>query len=78
MEWMTEMDPVAWILDYQLVSPILVYEPSDTGLGLEPRWLAQDSQDLAMVDPVEFPSVSLVGSIGSLSQLRLEPACRGF
>ena len=75
MEWMTEMDPVAWILDYQLVFLILVYEPRYTGLGLEPHWLAQDSQDLAMVDSAEFP---FVGSIGSLSQLRLELACHGF
>jgi len=30
MEWTTKMGHVAWILDYQLVSLILVYEPSYT------------------------------------------------
>jgi len=36
MEWMFELGPVAWILDYQLVSLTLMYEPSYTGLILEP------------------------------------------
>ena len=78
MEWMTEMGPVAWIRDYQLVSLILAYEPSYSGFGLEPHWLAQDSQGLAMVDLVEFPFVFLVESVASLSQSRLEPVRRGF
>jgi len=31
---------MAWILDYQLVFLISLYEPSYTSLGLEPHWLA--------------------------------------
>ena len=47
MEWTIELGPVtielgpvAWILDYQLVSLTSTYEPSYTGLRLEPHWLA--------------------------------------
>ena len=40
MERTIELGLVAWILDYQLVFLILMYEPSYTGLGLEPHWLA--------------------------------------
>ena len=38
--WTTGMGPVAWIRDYQLVSLILVYEPSYSDFGLELHWLA--------------------------------------
>ena len=77
-EWTIELGPVAWILNYQLVSLILAYESSYTGLGLEPHWLAQDSQGLAMVDFVEFPFVFLIDLVASPSKSRLEPVCRGF
>ena len=40
MEWTIELGPVALILDYQLIFLISIYELSNTGLGLEPYWLA--------------------------------------